>query len=354
MVCSRRTAGEIHPKFRAPAHAVIAQAIWSGVLVLSGTLSQLVNYTGFAVVLFSAVAVSAVFVLRRRQPHEVRPFRAWGYPWAPAAFVIASAAMLGSILVNTPLKSSSWGLAIIAAGLPIYWWMRRGARESVNIEIGVVRCRHQVSPPQLPDRLQIALVLRRLVEPDPHVEGERLVSRRSHFDPMRTGREMKPLEHPVEVVDDADVVAVDEDLRVARLDLQPQRAVGEGRVGGWIAVATVRGIAIPAVKAIASITSIPGRKRIVEDVRIVKAPVVATEADTAETPWRVAAVVPEQAARRRLPAAVALSRAARRCRQSVARRAASPLASARTRRRTRTRRLDCSGRRSPSRPGRIG
>ena len=121
-------AGEIHPKFRAPAHAVIAQAIWSGVLVLSGTLSQLVNYTGFAVVLFSAVAVSAVFVLRHRQPHEVRPFRAWGYPWAPATFVIASAAMLGSILWNTPLKSSIWGVAIIAAGLPMYWWMRRGSR----------------------------------------------------------------------------------------------------------------------------------------------------------------------------------------------------------------------------------
>jgi len=122
------TAGEIHPKFRAPAHAVVAQAIWSGVLVLSGTLSQLVNYTGFAVVLFSAVAVSAVFVLRHRQPDEVRPFRAWGYPWAPATFVIASAAMLGSILLDTPLKSSIWGLAIIAAGLPIYWWMRRGSR----------------------------------------------------------------------------------------------------------------------------------------------------------------------------------------------------------------------------------
>jgi len=108
---------------------------------------------------------------------------------------------------------------------------------------------------------------------------------------------MNALEHPVEVVDNADVVAVDEDLRVARLDLQPQRAVGEGRVGGWIAVAAVRRIPIRAVRAIASITaitSIPGRKRIVEDVRVVKAPIVAAEADTAETPWRVAAVVPNR------------------------------------------------------------
>jgi basic amino acid/polyamine antiporter, APA family len=119
------TAGEIHPKFHAPAHAIIAQALWSGVLVLSGSLSQLVNYTGFAVVLFSAIAVAAVFVLRRREPREDRPFRAWGYPWAPATFVVASAAMLGSILWNTPLASSLRGFVIIAAGLPLYWWMRR-------------------------------------------------------------------------------------------------------------------------------------------------------------------------------------------------------------------------------------
>ena len=45
-----------------------------------------------------------------------------------ALFVIASAAMLGSVLWNTPWASSIWGFAVIAAGLPIYWWMRRGLR----------------------------------------------------------------------------------------------------------------------------------------------------------------------------------------------------------------------------------
>jgi APA family basic amino acid/polyamine antiporter len=120
-------AGQIHPRFRAPTHAVIAQAIWSGVLVLSGTLSELVSYTGFAVVLFSAIAVAAVFVLRRRQPDEPRPFRAWGYPWAPAIFVVASALMLGNELWRNP-RTSATGLAVIAAGVPVYWWMRRGAR----------------------------------------------------------------------------------------------------------------------------------------------------------------------------------------------------------------------------------
>jgi APA family basic amino acid/polyamine antiporter len=120
-------AGEIHPKFRAPAQAIIAQAIWSGVLVLSGTLSQLVSYTGFAVVLFAAIDVGAVFVLRRRVPSELRPFRAWGYPWAPATFIIASAMMLVNEIYRSP-QTSAAGLAVIVAGVPMYWWMRRSAR----------------------------------------------------------------------------------------------------------------------------------------------------------------------------------------------------------------------------------
>src|SRR5213078_3619237 len=59
-------AAHVHPRFRTPAAAIVAQSAWSGVLVLSGTLAQLVSYTGFAVVLFAGVAVASVFVLRRR------------------------------------------------------------------------------------------------------------------------------------------------------------------------------------------------------------------------------------------------------------------------------------------------
>lgn len=122
-------AGYIHPVYRAPARAVVAQAIWSGVLVLSGTLSQLVSYTGFAVVLFSTVAVAAVFVLRHRAPDATRPFRAWGYPWAPAIFIAASSAMLINEIWRNP-RTSAAGLAVIAAGIPVYLWMRsRGGEE---------------------------------------------------------------------------------------------------------------------------------------------------------------------------------------------------------------------------------
>jgi APA family basic amino acid/polyamine antiporter len=118
-----KMAERVHPRFHTPAVSIIAQGIWSGVLVLSGTLSQLVSYTGFAVVLFAGIAVVALFVLRRRDPRP-RAFVALGYPWAPAIFVLASAAMIVNELWRNA-ATTAVGLAIIAAGIPVYFLMRR-------------------------------------------------------------------------------------------------------------------------------------------------------------------------------------------------------------------------------------
>jgi APA family basic amino acid/polyamine antiporter len=117
-------AARVHPRFRAPVSAIATQAVWSGILVLCGSLSQLVSYTGFAVVLFSGIAVAAVFVLRRREPDAPRPFRAWGYPAAPAVFVVASAVMVGNEIWRNPQPAMA-GVIIIALGVPFYLWMRR-------------------------------------------------------------------------------------------------------------------------------------------------------------------------------------------------------------------------------------
>lgn len=96
-------------------------------LVLSGTLSQLVSYTGFAVVLFSGIAVVALFVLRRRDRYVHRPFSALGYPWAPAIFVAATAVMVANEIWRNGATIAA-GLAIIAAGVPVYYVMRRAPR----------------------------------------------------------------------------------------------------------------------------------------------------------------------------------------------------------------------------------
>jgi APA family basic amino acid/polyamine antiporter len=117
-------AARVHARYRTPALAILAQALWSGVLVLSGTLSQLVSYTGFAIVLFSGIAVAGVFVLRYRHPDEPRPYRAWGYPISPAIFVVAAVAMLVNEIWARPGPALA-GVAVILAGVPLYLWFRR-------------------------------------------------------------------------------------------------------------------------------------------------------------------------------------------------------------------------------------
>ena len=121
-----RSAASVHGRYRTPAVSIVAQSIWSALLVLSAKADALVNYTGFAIVLFSGVAVVALFVLRAREPHAERPFRAWGYPVAPAIFTLASAAILINGLYRDPGPTGA-GALIILAGVPLYLLFRRRA-----------------------------------------------------------------------------------------------------------------------------------------------------------------------------------------------------------------------------------
>ena len=125
-----RGAAKVHPKYQTPALAIVAQALWSGLLVLSGGANALTTYTGFAVVLFAGFAVLSLFVLRQQEPDAPRPFRAWGYPLAPAIFTVASLAIVCNALWNdlivpiqngTPWGPAAAGLIIIGLGIPIYY-----------------------------------------------------------------------------------------------------------------------------------------------------------------------------------------------------------------------------------------
>ena len=113
------SAARVHPQYRTPAIAILAQTIWSALLVLSGTFEQLLTYTGFSVILFSALAVMSLFFVRIRGK-DTDTFRAWGYPWAPAIFCIVSFAIVANTVVNAPGPAFA-GLGVMAAGIPIYW-----------------------------------------------------------------------------------------------------------------------------------------------------------------------------------------------------------------------------------------
>jgi APA family basic amino acid/polyamine antiporter len=117
-------AARIHPKYRTPAASIVAQSVWASLLVLSGSADALTNYTGFAIVLFAGVAVTALFVLRQREPGAPRPFRAIGYPVAPAIFVIACALIVVNGVYSRPGPTGA-GLLVMAAGIPLYIWLTR-------------------------------------------------------------------------------------------------------------------------------------------------------------------------------------------------------------------------------------
>lgn len=114
-------------KAGAPTRALLAQAAWITLLLLTGTFEQLVVYGGFAIAIFSALAVACVFVLRRRQPGLARPFRVPGHPWVPASFVLATLWIAGHVLLERPAEALL-SLVTVVAGLPLYaLWSRRAS-----------------------------------------------------------------------------------------------------------------------------------------------------------------------------------------------------------------------------------
>jgi APA family basic amino acid/polyamine antiporter len=118
-----RRAGDLHVAHRTPVVALVAQAIWTSVLCLSGTYSQLLDYVIFAAVLFYMLTAISLFVLRVRRPAAERPVRAVGYPWLPAAYVIATALIGMNLLLMKP--QYTWpGLIIVALGVPVYYAWR--------------------------------------------------------------------------------------------------------------------------------------------------------------------------------------------------------------------------------------
>jgi APA family basic amino acid/polyamine antiporter len=120
-------AGTLHPTYRTPIFGLVAQAVWAGVLCISGTYGQLLDYVVFAAIVFYFLTTLALFRLRRTRPDLPRPVKAFGYPVLPALYLLANAALMVILLVEKPLFT--WpGLLIVATGIPVYLFWRKGVR----------------------------------------------------------------------------------------------------------------------------------------------------------------------------------------------------------------------------------
>ena len=109
-----------------PIHAILLQSLWASVLILSGSFEQLVIYSGTVLTIFSALAVGAVLILRRKEPHLPRPYRTPLYPFVPWFFILMSMVIIWNAVSERPLEAGL-GLATVLAGTPLYFiWQQFG------------------------------------------------------------------------------------------------------------------------------------------------------------------------------------------------------------------------------------
>jgi len=122
-----KAAGRLHPRYKTPVASLVAQAIWTCLLCLSGSYGQLLDYTIFAALLFYILTIGSLFVLRVRKPLAPRPYRAIGYPVLPAIYLVMAVWICIVLLRYKP--QYTWpGLVLVLLGIPVYFlWSRHSA-----------------------------------------------------------------------------------------------------------------------------------------------------------------------------------------------------------------------------------
>ncbi len=125
---------KVHERYRTPAVSLRVQAVWSCILVMSGSFETLTDMLIFVSWIYYAMTAYGVFVLRRSMPDQPRPYKVWAYPFVPIIFIAVAAAFVVLTIrgewelfqadSSRGLPSLN-GLAICLSGLPVYWWFKR-------------------------------------------------------------------------------------------------------------------------------------------------------------------------------------------------------------------------------------
>jgi APA family basic amino acid/polyamine antiporter len=126
--------GKVHPRFNTPGNALWLHGIWSSLFVLTGSFDMLTDLFVFITWIFYGFAGVGIFILRKKMPDAIRPYRVWGYPWVPIIFIAFTIFYFVITIYNdvsnyihgrTAMINSVLGLLLTATGIPMYWYLKR-------------------------------------------------------------------------------------------------------------------------------------------------------------------------------------------------------------------------------------
>jgi APA family basic amino acid/polyamine antiporter len=124
-----RSFATLHPRFRTPAIAIVAQGVWAMALIATRTYGQLLDYVTFADWIFFGAIAATIVVYRKRDSglgaRGSGGFRLPGYPFTLALFLLAAAyVVIGSITSN--LGNAIRGTGLLLLGVPVFlYWSRQ-------------------------------------------------------------------------------------------------------------------------------------------------------------------------------------------------------------------------------------
>jgi basic amino acid/polyamine antiporter, APA family len=114
-----RSAGKLN-KNAVPESALWMQCVVASLLCLSGSYGNLLDMIAFVAVLFYAITIIGIFVLRKKRPDHPRPYKAFGYPVLPIIYIIMALAFCVFLIKMKPTYAGI-GLGIVLAGIPLYY-----------------------------------------------------------------------------------------------------------------------------------------------------------------------------------------------------------------------------------------
>jgi len=126
-----QSVGKLHPRFKTPAAGLVVQAVWTTILCVSGSYSQLLDYIIFAALVFYILTITGLIVLRFKWPDAPRPYKAIGYPVLPVLYIVIAGFVCAVLLRYKP--QYTWpGLILVLLGIPVYLYWSRSAHASTG------------------------------------------------------------------------------------------------------------------------------------------------------------------------------------------------------------------------------